>query len=110
MFVSTRETFHVKPLPHKKDPRYHCVVTLRRGAILTLALLLLPLLSSCVSVLNPTGWSPVTFDGDTAYLTASKGRISALHSTEIPPPPMGFSRPVPYAYKKLKPRHSARPH
>ena len=53
-------------------------MTLRRGAILTLALLLLPLLSSCVSVLSPTGWTPVTFDGDTAYFTTSKGRMSAL--------------------------------
>jgi outer membrane protein assembly factor BamB len=68
----------VKPLPHKNRATYYRRVTLRRGAILTLALLLLPLLSSCVSVLSPTGWTPVTFDGDTAYLTTSKGRISAL--------------------------------
>jgi outer membrane protein assembly factor BamB len=53
-------------------------VNLRRCAAIALALLLLPLLSSCVSVLSPTGWAPVAFDGDTAYVTTSKGRISAL--------------------------------
>ena len=71
----------MKPLPHKKSRRYYATVILRRSAILTLALLLLPLFSSCVSVLSPTGWTPVTFDGDTAYLTTSKGRISALQLT-----------------------------
>lgn len=43
-----------------------------------MALLLLPLLSSCVSVLNPSGWAPVAFDGDTVYVTTSKGHLSAL--------------------------------
>ncbi|MBK7126410.1 MAG: PQQ-binding-like beta-propeller repeat protein [Dehalococcoidia bacterium] len=50
----------------------------RRGAIITLALLLLPLVSSCVSVLNPTGWAPVAFDGETAYVITSKGKLSAI--------------------------------
>ncbi|MGE3074788.1 MAG: PQQ-binding-like beta-propeller repeat protein [Dehalococcoidia bacterium] len=53
-------------------------MNLRRSAILILALLSLPLLSSCVRVLNPTGWSAVVFDGNTAYLTTSKGRISSV--------------------------------
>lgn len=43
-----------------------------------MALLLLPLLSSCVKVLNPTGWAPVAFDGDTVFVTTSNGRLSAL--------------------------------
>ncbi len=71
-------TFHVKPLPHKRRSSYHKPVNLRRGAGIALALLLLPLLSSCVSVLNPTGWAPVVFDSDTAYVTTSKGRLSAI--------------------------------
>ena len=50
----------------------------RRAAVLSLALLALPLLAACVSVQNPTGWAPVTFDGDTAYLQTSKGHLTAL--------------------------------
>ena len=59
-------------------PLYHVPVNFRRGALITLALLLLPVLSSCVSVLNPTGWAPVAFDGDTAYVVTSKGKLSAI--------------------------------
>ena len=73
-----RRPFHVKPLPRKLHLSYHKRVNLRRGATFALALLLLPLFSSCVSVLNPTGWAPVLFDGDTAYLTTSKGKLSAV--------------------------------
>lgn len=50
----------------------------RRSAIFILALLALPLLSSCVKVLNPVGWTAVAFDGDTAFFTTSKGRLSAV--------------------------------
>jgi len=73
-----RLAFHVKPLPHKMRCHYHVQVNLRRSATIIAALLLLPLFSSCVNVLNPTGWAAVTFDGDTAYLTTSKGRLSAV--------------------------------
>ncbi len=54
------------------------MVNFRRSAILAMALLFLPLLSSCVSVLSPTGWAPVVFDGDTVYVTTSNGHLSAL--------------------------------
>jgi len=70
--------FHVKPLTRKRGRPYHKPVNLRRRAGILLALLALPLLSSCVSVLNPTGWAPVVFDGDTAYVVTSKGRLSAV--------------------------------
>ncbi len=50
----------------------------RRAAILAMALLLLPLLSSCVKVFNPVGWAPVAFDGASAYVVTSKGHLSAL--------------------------------
>jgi outer membrane protein assembly factor BamB len=73
-----RLVFHVKPLPHNAGHPYHLRVTLRRSAVLALALLLLPALSSCVRVLNPSGWAPVAFDGDTAYVATSKGHISAI--------------------------------
>jgi outer membrane protein assembly factor BamB len=43
-----------------------------------MALLFLPLLSSCIRILNPVGWAPVTFDGDTAYVVTSKGHLSAV--------------------------------
>lgn len=70
--------FHVKPLTHKRHPSYHKPVNFRRSAGIALALLLLPLLSSCVSVLNPTGWAPVVFEGDTAYVVTSKGRLTSV--------------------------------
>lgn len=43
-----------------------------------MALLLLPLLSSCVRVFNPVGWAPVAFDGDSVYVVTSKGHLSSL--------------------------------
>jgi len=54
------------------------LVNLRRSGVIATALLLLPLLSSCVDVLSPQGWAPVTFDGETAYVSAAKGRLSAI--------------------------------
>lgn len=75
-------TFHVKQelalLPYKRASPYHNPVNLRRSAIVILALLSLPLLSSCVKVLNPSGWAPVVFDGDTAYVVTSKGKLSSI--------------------------------
>jgi outer membrane protein assembly factor BamB len=65
-------------LPPKTSTLYHPQVNFRRGALLTLALLSLPLLSSCIRVLNPIGWAPAAFDGDTVYVTTSKGHLSAL--------------------------------
>jgi outer membrane protein assembly factor BamB len=53
-------------------------VNFRRSAIIVMALLLLPLLSSCVRVFNPVGWAPVAFDGDSVYVTTSKGHLSSL--------------------------------
>lgn len=50
----------------------------RRAAILAMALLLLPLLSSCVRVFNPVGWAPVAFDGESVYVVTSKGHLSSL--------------------------------
>lgn len=50
----------------------------RRAAIFAMALLLLPLLTSCVRVFNPVGWAPVAFDGDSVYVVTSKGHLSSL--------------------------------
>ncbi len=75
--------FHVKrvspgPLPYKRRATYHAQVNFRRAAILAMALLLLPLLASCVKVFNPVGWAPVAFDGDAVYVVTSKGHLSSL--------------------------------
>lgn len=43
-----------------------------------MAVILLPLLSSCVKVFNPVGWAPVAFDGSSVYVTTSKGHLSSI--------------------------------
>ncbi|MEO8539762.1 MAG: PQQ-binding-like beta-propeller repeat protein [bacterium] len=57
-------------------------MNVRRGALLVMALLLLPLLSSCIRVFNPVGWAPVAFDGDSVYVTTSKGHLSSIKITD----------------------------
>jgi len=56
-----------------------------------MAVLALLVFSSCVRVSNPTGWAPVAFDGDTAYLMTSKGKLSESNSTETPERRAGLS-------------------
>lgn len=53
-------------------------MNVRRSALLAMALLLLPVLSSCVKVFNPVGWAPPVFDDDSVYVVTSKGHLSSL--------------------------------